>query len=101
MEFRLLLSAFCVVLILVCAGWLIYNTWTERRRIAQMACDQQWRVFISRVKERLYLIDGVEPDEILHRHAEWFHSLWRTTRTISPAAAVEKWLAEKTTRGSR
>jgi hypothetical protein len=98
MDLRFLLVALCVVLILACGGWLAYNTWAERQRIAQMACDHQWRVFISRVKERLGSIDGVDADEIMDRHAEWFHALWRKTRTISPAAAVEKWLAEKTTR---
>lgn len=82
---------------LIVAGWLIYNTWVERRRIAHMAQDNQWRVFISRVKERLARIDLVDPDEILDRHAEWFHALWRKNRSLSPQAAVDKWLAEKTT----
>jgi len=97
MDLRFLFAAFCLALIVVCGGWLLYNTWVERHRIAQMADDQQWRVFISRVKERLYRIDGVDPDDVMDRHAEWFHDLWRKNRIISPGAAVEKWLAEKTT----
>ncbi len=84
------------VFFLVVAAMLIWNTWRERRRITQMARDQQWRAFISQVKDRLDSI-GADADDVLSRHSDWFHQIWRR-EIMGPAAAVEKWIAEKTNR---